>query len=339
MGDDELQPEPPAPGATAPPSPPAPDPVPSSAPSAPGAPAPFVPAPVSPPGPPAGAPFASPSGPPPPGQPAAPGGIYPAGAVPPAPPAPARSRGRLAVIGALLVVVLSIGGKLLLGLVTASVVGGALGTMFGGPYEKLPAEQRQQLEQRLDAALGDSLKGLSDTETSKRLDTLITAGLPRLDDAALIEHLRIVTAMLATTDVETCARIARSAVTGNLDEDAARKAVEGLDTATLGRWIEVNVSAIESQERGAPEARTPNETVVNTALQSLIGGLTPADAAALSGLSSGSGGHGRGRVCRVARPVRPDGAVRRRDPRAARPLRRHPMRAGRSPYPIRRSQT
>ena len=86
--------------------------------------------PAAPPGPPA--PPAPRDAPPPPVD---------AGPPPPAPiPAgpPKRNRGLLAGVAALIVVIGTIGAKLAIGLLTATVIGGALGGLFGGPYEKLP---------------------------------------------------------------------------------------------------------------------------------------------------------------------------------------------------------
>ena len=74
---------------------------------------------------------------------------------------------------------------------------------------------------------------------------------------------------------------------GDVDEAAARKAIEALDTTTFGRWVEVNVQAIESETRGAPPARTPDEATINNALGELVAKLPDADTTALGAMSSG----------------------------------------------------
>jgi hypothetical protein len=194
----------------------------------------------------------------------------------------------LAGIGALVVVLAVIGGKILIGLVTATVVGSALGGIFGGPYEKLPADQRQQFDQRLDAALGKSLEGLSEADTSARLQALLSGGLPRLDDAALIAHLQIFTKMIRTADTETCGKLARSTIVGKVDQDAARKAIGSLDTPTFGAWVDVNVKAIEAETRGSPPARTANAAAMDPILSEMVSNLSPSDTATLGAMANGT---------------------------------------------------
>lgn len=215
----------------------------------------------------------------------------PLGIAPPPTPTPSpkqRNRGVLAGIGALVVVVAVVGGKILIGVLTATVVGGALSGMFGGPYEKLPADQRQQFDQRLDAALGKSLDGLSDAETSAKLQALLSGGLPRLDDASLIKHLQIFAKIIRTADTETCGKLARSTVVGKVDEDAARKAIASLDTPTFGTWVDVNVKAIEAESRGSPPARAPDAAAMNQILTGLVSKLSSADAATLGSMANGT---------------------------------------------------
>ena len=68
----------------------------------------------------------------------------------------------------------------------ATVVAPALGAFLGGSFARLPSDQRQQLDRRLGAAVGDRLNGLADVDKTTRLKALIQAGYARLDDKVLI---------------------------------------------------------------------------------------------------------------------------------------------------------
>jgi hypothetical protein len=263
-------------------------------------------------GPPATAPATPPAGPPagppavpgwtppqPPPQPVAAGGIYSAtptdpGATwagqPPIQPTPGRSGGRGRTIGlgvvALAVVVVLV--RVALGLFAATVVGNALGTFFGGPYSHLPADQRQLLEQRFDTAVGTSLDGLSDADASTAVGNMIADGMPRLDDATLVDRLRLFTAIMSQSDVATCGSIARSASSGAIDETAASNAVASLDADSFGRWVEINVSAIEAHARNDPPQRTADVSAVNGIFDQILPQLPAADTATLVAMSNGS---------------------------------------------------
>ena len=50
--------------------------------------------------------------------------------------------------------------------------------------------------------------------------------------------------------------VARSSLLGKPDLDAADKAIGGLDPTPFGRWVEINVEAVEAENRGAPPARS-----------------------------------------------------------------------------------
>ena len=136
----------------------------------------------------------------------APGGVYAAsvstdgsGILAPTAPA-ARNRGRWAVIGALGVAAAIFIGKVAIGLLTATAVSGVLGGVFGGPFQKVPTDQREQMEKRFDAAVGDSLKGLSDTDIDAKVQAMLTDGLPRLEDAPLVERMQLVVKMADAAD-------------------------------------------------------------------------------------------------------------------------------------------
>jgi hypothetical protein len=244
--------EPPAqPEALAPPVSATPEPA-HVAPEPPVPPAPVAPAPVAP------APVAP-----------APGGIYPPGVYaagttvtgePVAPitvgPEPKKRGGLIAAVIAGVLVILGLFLKFGLPILVGTAVSGVLGGVFGGPFEKLPADQKQALEQRFDAATKDILKGMSDAETMVKVDAMLTAGMPRLSDELLVEKVQLTVKLLKAADEPTCARVARATATGKGDDDAMSAAIGAMDTASIGRWFEINVSAVEAESKGSPAART-----------------------------------------------------------------------------------
>jgi hypothetical protein len=224
----------------------------------------------------------------------APGGVYAASAGPtdgsgilaPTTPAP-RNRGRLAVVGALGVAAVIFFGKIALGMLTATAVSGVLGGVFGGPFEKVPSDQREQMEKRFDAAVGDDLKGLSDAEVEARVQAMLTDGLPRLADEPLVERMQLTVKLSDTADEATCARLARSSSTGTQDSDAVLKALGMLDSNSIARWYEINLSAIEANAAGSPAARTADTAEAERILGEMVNGLTAEEMASVSALYNG----------------------------------------------------
>jgi hypothetical protein len=202
-------------------------------------------------------------------------------------PSPARrSRVRAAIVGIGAVVVV-LGGKILLGVVAGAVVTSTLGAVFGSPFQRLPTEQRTQLEARLTAAVGSSLDGLSDTDKQARIVTLLKAGLPRLSDTILIERVQLFTTALQGADPSSCAAVARGSFLARPDDAAAAKVIGGLETTSFGRWIEINVQAIEAQKSGTPAARTVASTASQAMYQALLGALPSTDIATITLVTSG----------------------------------------------------
>lgn len=224
----------------------------------------------------------------------APGGIYAAspgsldgsGILAPAAPA-ARNRGRWAVIGALGVAAAIFIGKIAIGMLTATAVSGVLGGVFGGPFEKLPSDQREQMEKRFDAAVGDDLKGLSDTDIDARVQAMLTGGLPRLEDAPLVERLQLVVKMADAADEATCARVARASSTGTQDPEAVLDALGSLDSGSIARWYDINLSAIEAMTADAPAPRAADATEAERILGDLVNGLSQDEMTAVSALYNG----------------------------------------------------
>jgi hypothetical protein len=81
------------------------------------------------------------------------------------PPTPARSgRRRAAILAGLATLVAIPGAKIVLGVLAGSVAATALGSMFGGPYEKLPADFRSGIETRVKAIVPADFEELSDAQ-------------------------------------------------------------------------------------------------------------------------------------------------------------------------------
>ena len=212
----------------------------------------------------------------------------PAAATVPLPPRRSRRRG-VGVVLAVVAVVGAIGGKVVLGILTATVVGSIFSSAFGGPWDRLPSDVRDSLGQRLQAALGDRLRGLSDADASGRVASMLAGGLPRLDDATLVDRFTIATTALKTVDVATCAAFVRDGVAGTTPPVAiAEKVVDALDTATLERWFEINVEAIEADARGAPPARAVSPDASSKMFADVLGLVPAADQATLRALIGGT---------------------------------------------------
>jgi hypothetical protein len=270
------------PGNALPPGPPPPEPRPAAG----------TPAAPEPP-PPTGLP-ATPPGPVAPAAPAAPGGFYPAthtepGApVPPQVAPPKRRRGLIGVGAALLTALVAILLKFGLPLLLGAAATGVLGSVFGGAYGKLPSDQQKALEARFDAAIGTTLDGKSDVEKTAAIDAMITSGLPRLDDAPLVDKIHLTVKLLNGTDEATCAKLARATASGKEDSDALLKSLDALDTDSVGRWYDINIQAIEADAASRP-VRTADNAAAERILTTIASGLSATEAAQISALYSGTG--------------------------------------------------
>lgn len=198
-----------------------------------------------------------------------------------------RSRGPLLAVLAVAAGLGAFAIKVLPSVLIGVVASGVLDGVFGGPFQRLPADQRQSLNARVEAAVGSSLDGLPPAERTARMEALIADGMVRLDDAHLIEHLTLYTAMLDRVDLATCAAFARVA-TMTLAERTplVLKGLAVLDTNQVGRWFELNVAAVEAASKGAPK-RAATEAAISTAYDELFGLLSDADLQILSSAASG----------------------------------------------------
>jgi hypothetical protein len=205
------------------------------------------------------------------------------------PPTHRGGRGAAILVGGVAVVIavgwLAI--KVATGLLVAGIAAQALGLLFGGPYARLPADVRGGFERRIDAALGSQLDGLSDAESDARLTALVADGTTRLDDATLVDRLRIQVAGLAAADEATCEAFALSDLGVSRATDAQSTAfISALDDASLTRWVEINVLALEAAARGSPAPRTVTSEV-DAAMISVVADLPAAETATLQAVADG----------------------------------------------------
>lgn len=203
------------------------------------------------------------------------------------PPAPARSRRGVAVVTAVLAVVVGVGLKWVLPLVLVSSVSGVLGNVFGGPFDKLPSDQRDALGKRFEAAVGTQLDGLSDEASGAKVDELIRGGLPRLSDQLLVERIRLTITFMGKTDLASCASIARSTASGGSTDSAMSTAISTLDTASIGRWFDINITAIEAQSAGTPAVRAVDEASSSRVLGIIVDAMSPDEMTKLNELYGG----------------------------------------------------
>ncbi|MBI3752162.1 MAG: hypothetical protein HY263_10980 [Chloroflexi bacterium] len=235
---------------------------------------------------------------PPPPAPPAPGAPI-GGALPPdgpigwaAPPRPAakpRRTGLLAGIAAAFAVLIGIGGKLLLGFAVVGVGGQVLGSLFGGPFEKLPQSTRDGFEQRLNAALGPDADKLSTKDYEDRYQQRLVDGLSRLEDGPLIGELQALTWMFDRADTSTCAEAARSEFSSTSATFALSDGMWAqLTQDELTAHIETQVRAIESSAAGAPAQWTVTADQAQPAIDSIFATIGDDVNAVLSDLSSGA---------------------------------------------------
>jgi hypothetical protein len=163
-----------------------------------------------------------------------------------------------------------------------------LSGVYGESFDRLPADQREQLERRFAAAVGDRLEGLTAADATARFTTLLAGGLPRLDDATLVENLRLSAAALEASSTATCAAVGRATLTGTPNPDASQTMLGSLDASRYGRLVEIVVEAVEAEARGAPPSRSASQADLDAMWSSFGGPYSAADDAVISAEHQGS---------------------------------------------------
>jgi hypothetical protein len=140
-----------------------------------------------------------------------------------------------------------------------AVTGSWLATWFEAPFLRLPADQREQLEGRFDAAVGDTLDTLSPDARLAKVKDLSASGYTRLGRRTAAEYLGLYAAALEATDIATCAEIALSDRYGSDPSVGINAALASLDTSSYGRWVEIQIESIEAETRSAPRPSVAQE--------------------------------------------------------------------------------
>src|SRR3954447_4054870 len=164
------------------------------------------------------------------------------------------------------------------GLLVTGVAGSALSTMFGGPYQRLPSEYRQEIEGRVRTAI-PGIDKMSSGEAGPRITALVSDGLLRLDDAATVTYWSAIGTALNRADTSRCAAVARESIGGGStsSRSVASKLPETLDEPTLESLLTVTVSAIEASSRQSPARHTVDEAVAGPLINRFAAGLTPSE--------------------------------------------------------------
>jgi len=178
--------------------------------------------------------------------------------------------------------------KVIIGFLVAGAATSAIGAVFGGPWDHLPSVTKGRLNQRVEAALGQGAKGLSDSDKSAKLYAMSLAGLARLSDQTLIRRVELYKLALDTTDEATCAAILRSSMKGLVADADKKKLIGSLTTDQFSEWAEIGVQALEAEAKGAPPARKVSTADSNAMYYAILAAVSGQDVATIKALSGGT---------------------------------------------------
>ena len=184
-----------------------------------------------------------------------------------------RGRGKRIAVAAIAVIAV---------LVVVAYIGSAINraqsdfasTFYGGVYQKLSEPDRKALSARFDKALGSELDGMSQQQIQTHVAGLVKNGLPRLDDAALVRHLRLQTQALDAASEADCGAFARASLAGQpVANETGGRVIVNLDGQRLAEWISLQADAIEAELASSPPPRRVTDADVQTTLRSIFGGM------------------------------------------------------------------
>lgn len=179
--------------------------------------------------------------------------------------------------------------KIVIAVLAANVLGGAVAGAFGTQWERLPSDVRSTLEQRLTSVYGKTLDNLSQDQVQARIETDLIPGLLRLDDQTLVHRMTVQAAALNRTTVPTCAAFGRAAIGGSAPTDATTRAmIASLDERAYQTWVEINVSAIEAQHRGTPDQQRVAQTDSDAAFNAVVGRLSTTQVSTIADAATGT---------------------------------------------------
>lgn len=138
-------------------------------------------------------------------------------------------------------------------------------------------------------------QGLHAGQQQALLFDLAREGLARLPDERLVERLDLLRDVAAGGDERACAMVLLGGA-----PDAAGGLLEGLDEATLRRWLELSREAVLASLREDPP-RPLAEADAARALEALLATLSPADAERLRAAPGSLAGLGEREACALAR--------------------------------------
>jgi hypothetical protein len=204
-----------------------------------------------------------------------------------------------------LITILVVGAKFGLKLFAIGAVAATLTSAFGSQWDRLPSDQRQQLERRVEAAVGTSLDGLTETQRDGRIRELVSSGASRLDDASLVTWAKLDASAIAATDVGTCAIVARAEFGKQVDQSALvkawPKAYEALSSAEYAKLAELSVTSIELEMKAAPPpVRHVDDSAIAPVFDEIGAKLSSLDAASIDELG-GDGTINDADACMVLR--------------------------------------
>ena len=200
---------------------------------------------------------------------------------------PRRSRRKITIVSGVAAAAAYLGVKLVAGLVAVSIASQALTGVFGGPFEKLPADYRQVVEKRIEAAV-PNVKSMSESDAKAHLEALETDGFLRLDDATLTRFWGLFSTAMGGADNTTCATFARESLAKASGTSNDQKLAANLDEPSLEAFADIAVQAIEAGGRGSPARRTISEAEAAPVLEEAFAAMTPDQVATLTAMTDGT---------------------------------------------------
>lgn len=181
--------------------------------------------------------------------------------------------------------------------------------LAGTPMGRLSADDRGAYSARLETALGDRATGLSDAQVGELVSQAERDGLPRLDDASLVDHLGIITSAIDAVDEATCATFARAALAAQAPgDDVSTKLTQAIPDEQVKAWVEISVRAVEASAASSAAPPAPAADASDAAYTALFEALPAADLERVQAVTGDVAAATDTEVCWAIRAVY-DGAV------------------------------
>jgi hypothetical protein len=177
--------------------------------------------------------------------------------------------------------------KIVPGFLAASIASQALGTVFGGPYDRLPADFRTDVERRLEAAV-PNVDELDEAGIRALWDRAFTDGVLRLDDASVLRYFTAFGAAMRAMDDSMCGSIAGAWLAGRDPPEGYDRLAAAIEPDALQAIIAVGIDALEASVRKSPERRTVTEADATPLLGELVAGMDAASVATFISIGNGN---------------------------------------------------